>query len=250
MAHQPDWSSPAGGLVASALGADEHDHLSSSVVITHQGQRPTAPLTHSVSLRVHYVHAHNRLFFALSFTSHIYHLNVWQISKLKFKMWDHICCGFTTKPTCPCSTHLITLLCWQQPVMGYYVFGYSGQQIFMKKRGIEGILNLTHIITGLHGWAGCIWVVKIQSSGLWGLRRYAAVIIKFDKNVRLDKSMMILISEKSKVNFVVRLVTMKTVESVWRIHRLISLQLHSNFKPAMVKTFFSMKINCTSWSFT
>lgn len=40
------------------------------------------------------------------------------------------------------------------------------------------------------------------------------MIIKFDKNVRLDKSMMILISEKSKVNFVVRLVTMKTVESV------------------------------------
>lgn len=133
---------------------------------------------------------------------------------------------------------------------GYYVFGYSGQQIFMKKKGIEGILNLTHITTGLHGWAGCIWVVKIQSSGLWGLRRYAAVIIKLDKNVRLDKSMMILISEKSKVNFVVRLVTMKTVESVWRIHCLISLQLHSNFKPAMVKTFCCMKINCTSWSFT
>ncbi len=48
MGHQPDLSSPAGGLVASVLGADEHDHLSSSVVITHQGQRPTAPLTHSL----------------------------------------------------------------------------------------------------------------------------------------------------------------------------------------------------------
>lgn len=131
---------------------------------------------------------------------------------------------------------------------GIMVFGYYGQQIFMKKRGIEGIL--THIITGLHGWAGYIWVVKNQSSGLWGLRRYAAVIIKFDKNVRLDKLMMILISEKSKVNFVVRLVTMKTVERVWRIHPLISLQLHSNFKPAMVKNLFSMKINCTFWSFT
>lgn len=135
MAHQPDWSSPAGGLVASALGADEHDHLSSSVVITHQGQRPTAPLTHSVSLRVHYVHAHNRLFFALSFTSHIYHLNVWQISKLKFKMWDHICCGFTTKPTCPCSTHLITLLCWQQPVMGVLCFWLLWPADFHEKKG-------------------------------------------------------------------------------------------------------------------
>lgn len=248
MAHQPDWSSPAGGLVASALGADEHDHLSSSVVITHEGQRPTAPLTHSVSLRVHYVHAHNRLFFALSFTSHIYHLNVWKISKLKFKMWDHICSGITTKHTCPCSTHLIMLLCWQQPVMEVLCFWLLWPADFHEKRGIEGIL--THIITGLHGWAGYIWVVKNQSSGLWGLRRYAAVIIKFDKNVRLDKLMMILISEKSKVNFVVRLVTMKTVERVWRIHPLISLQLHSNFKPAMVKNFFSMKINCTFWSFT
>lgn len=95
MGHQPDWSSPAGGLVASVLGADEHDHLSSSVVITHQGQRPAAALTHSFCpLTVHwYMHITVSVMPSVSDHTSCY---VGLMSKPHLEMWFCFWNGFTT----------------------------------------------------------------------------------------------------------------------------------------------------------
>lgn len=119
-----------------------------SLLTKDRGQQPHSLI---LCLSESIMYMHTIVYFLLS-VSHIYHLNVWQISKLKFKMWDHICCGFTTKPMCPCSTHLIMLLCWQQPVMEVLCFWLLWPADFHEKKGVlKELLNLTHVITGLHG---------------------------------------------------------------------------------------------------
>lgn len=72
-----------------------------------------------------------------------------KFQSFNLKMWDHICHGFTTKPACPCSTHLIEPVHWQQP--GGIMFLASPDSPFSwvqkKKRPLRKLLNLSQIIT-------------------------------------------------------------------------------------------------------